>query len=165
MGLLRNLARKVVDRVVGGPTVPGPREASPVPRTPTPERGTPETTAAEPVADAEALATIEAGAQEVRERLEAGEPVTLLDVREPAEIAAGIIPGARCIPLGQLRERWRELERCDEIVCYCAMGGRSLAAAELLRANGLFNATSLEGGIAAWRAIGGAVAAPPSASV
>ena len=159
MGLLRAFAKKVVGRVVGEPA-PAARAGAPAPTAPVVSSVAPATP--DPVADAEALATIEAGAQEVRERLEAGEPVTLLDVREPSETAGGIIAGARLIPLGQLRERWRELEACDEIVCYCARGGRSLAAAELLRANGLFNATSLEGGVAAWRAIGGSLT-PPAA--
>ena len=163
MGLLRAFAKRVVGRVVGAPVAEPGSAPAPSPVLPAAAAGMSIVPApTEPTADAEALATIEAGAQEVRERLEAGEPVTLLDVREPSETAAGTIPGARLIPLGQLRERWRELESCDEIVCYCAMGGRSLAAAELLRANGLFNATSLEGGVAAWRAIGGTLTPPAS---
>jgi rhodanese-related sulfurtransferase len=108
-----------------------------------------------PVADADALANIEAGAQEIKERVEAGEPVVLLDVREPEETALGVIPGARRIPLGQLEARWAEVRDCNEIVCYCAHGQRSVAAAELLRKHGLFNATSLEGGVAAWQGLGG----------
>ena len=81
--------------------------------------------------------------------------VVLLDVREPEETVHGVIPGARQIPLGQLEARWAELKNCDEIVCYCAHGMRSIAAAEILRQHGLFNATSLEGGVAAWQALGG----------
>ena len=111
-------------------------------------------------AAAELLANIEAGAQEVRERMEAGEPVTLLDVREPFETAGGVVPGAILIPLGQLAARWRELEGANEVVCYCASGARSLQAAALLRGNGLFNATSMEGGISQWMALGGKVVRP-----
>ena len=108
-----------------------------------------------PPLEATSVATIEAGAQEIKERLDAGEPVVLLDVRQPEETAAGIIAGARHIPLPELRSRWEELADCNEIVCYCARGGRSLQAAQLLREKGLFNATSLEGGVAQWAAIGG----------
>lgn len=111
-------------------------------------------------AAAELLANIEAGAQEVKERMEAGEPVTLLDVREPFETAGGVVPGATLIPLGQLAARWRELEGANEVVCYCASGARSLQAAALLRGNGLFNATSMEGGISQWMALGGKVVRP-----
>lgn len=109
---------------------------------------------------AEALATISCGAQELRERIGAGEPVAVLDVREPFETLAGVLPNAIRIPLGELPARWRELEAANEVVCYCASGLRSLEAARLLRDNGLFNATSLDGGIAAWLAVGGAVVRP-----
>jgi rhodanese-related sulfurtransferase len=104
------------------------------------------------------LASIECGAQEVRERLEAGEPVVIVDVREIFELEqSGMLIGALHIPLRELPARWEELADADEIVCYCAAGARSLNAAHLLRENGLFNATSMEGGIAAWKAIGGQV--------
>lgn len=106
-------------------------------------------------ADVGALSRIDAGAQEVKERIDAGEPVVLLDVRTPAEVANGRIAGALTIPVDELEARWSELERCDEVVCYCASGGRSRRAAELLRARGLFNATSMTGGVAAWTAAGG----------
>ena len=100
------------------------------------------------------LASIECGAQEVRERLEAGEPVVIIDVREIYELEqSGIIPQAKHIPLRELSTRWVELKDENEIVCYCAAGARSLNAAMLLRENGLFNATSMEGGFAAWKAI------------
>ena len=49
----------------------------------------------------------------------------------------------------------KDLQNENEIICYCAMGGRSLNAAMLLRDNGLFNATSMSGGITAWRNYGG----------
>ena len=112
---------------------------------------------------AEALATIACGAQELRERIGAGEPVTVVDVREAFEVLTGTLPNALCIPLAELPARWRELENIDEVVCYCATGERSLDAARLLRENGIFNATSLEGGITAWIEVGGSVARPAAA--
>ncbi len=181
MGLLRTLARRVVNKVSGredveparaaAPRPPGPprppASMAPIPKavvaaSATIARSTTTTgTVDSPVADGEALATLEAGAQEVKERIDAGEPVVLLDVREPHETAGGIIPGARIIPLGQLQARWEELKDCNEVVCYCAIGARSYAAAGFLREKGLFNATSMDGGISAWMDLGGKVAPPP----
>lgn len=186
MGLFRNIARKVVDKVSGRDetaaaasparktTVPPPPKATAVHASPPAKQADAKTTIAqaidkvavatgaeEPVVEnAETLSTLECGAQEVKERLDAGEPVTMLDVREPSETAGGIIPGAIRIPLGQLQARWEEVKDANEIVCYCAMGARSLQAAHFLREKGLFNATSLDGGISAWMEIGGKVVRP-----
>ena len=183
MGFLRSLAHKVVARVASGSVAPGrPSDVSPVnagalrgPTAPPPDSPSPVTeiravpapdawsvkvaggAEAPVVEDAEALAHLGAGAQEVWERIGAGEPVVLVDVREPEARVAGTIPGARLLPLTEFEARWRELEACDEVVCVCADGVRSRAAAEFLRARGLFNATALEGGIAAWRSAGGPV--------
>ena len=84
----------------------------------------------------------------------------LLDVRTAEELRQGMISGALHIPLDELPARWRELEKADEVVCYCASGGRSLRAAALLRENGLFNATSMDGGVGAWADCGGALVSP-----
>jgi rhodanese-related sulfurtransferase len=177
MGLIRSLAKKVIGKVAGrsdtddhrpapsaaahsaAPAASGERLSAP-----TLVRAPDKVAVAgdeEPVVEnAEALSTIECSAQEIKERLDAGEPVTVLDVREPSETAGGIIPGAKLIPLGQLRARWEEVKDENEIVCYCAMGARSLQAAHFLREQGLFNATSLDGGISAWMEIGGKVVRP-----
>ena len=107
-----------------------------------------------PPAPASDLATIECGAQELWERVQAGESVVIVDVREPFEREqSGFLKDSVHIPLRELPTRWEELKEADEIVCYCAAGARSYNAAMLLRDNGLFNATSLEGGITAWKAI------------
>ena len=107
-----------------------------------------------PPAPASDLATIECGAQELWERVQAGESVVIVDVREPFEREqSGFLKDSVHIPLRELSTRWEELKEANEIVCYCAAGARSYNAAMLLRDNGLFNATSLEGGIAAWKAI------------
>jgi rhodanese-related sulfurtransferase len=106
------------------------------------------------------FAQMECGAQELKERLEAGEDVVVVDVREHHEVKSGILPDAVHIPMGQLPARWEELAEANEIVCYCAAGIRSYDTAAFLRTKGLFNATSLEGGISAWRAIGGETPKP-----
>ena len=140
----RNLAKRVLRKLSSGGS---PDEHAVLPTAPAPQPA--------PVADGASMANIECGPQELRERLEAGETMTLLDVREPHETSGGIIAGAIEIPLRELSTRWEELKDANEIVCYCAGGARSYNAAMLLRKNGLFNATSLEGGISGWRAIGG----------
>ena len=164
MGLVVNIAKKLVNRALGRQNAPARPAARPA-EAPAPVAAAPR--ASEPVApeepstDAEALARIECGAQELKERLDAGESVVIVDVREPFETAQGVLPEAKLIPLRQLYERWEELKSANEIVCYCAGGGRSLEAATFLRQKGLFNATSMEGGMFAWRSVNGKVV-PPS---
>jgi len=74
----------------------------------------------------------------------------LLDVREPAEFAINRLPKARLIPIGELPERWKELDASRPIVVYCRSGSRSGRAVRLLRARGLDNVRNLDGGIEAW---------------
>lgn len=87
---------------------------------------------------------------DLRRRIEAREPLFILDVREPSEHVLGVIEGSRLIPLGELGRRLDELPRDRPIAAYCAAGMRSAKAAKLLRDKG-FQAVSLAGGIAAWR--------------
>jgi len=92
-------------------------------------------------------------AMEVKRKVEAGEPLFLLDVRGPDEFEAmrlGI--GERLIPLGALRKRLAELpqDKNAEIVCFCKISLRGYEAALVLEANGWKNVKVMEGGIAAW---------------
>ena len=75
----------------------------------------------------------------------------LIDVREPSEQAAGIIEGARLVPLGRIAEVRPSLPRDRPVIVYCRTGLRSARAASLLRDSGV-DARSLTGGIEAWRA-------------
>lgn len=84
------------------------------------------------------------------ERLRSSGPVTLLDVRTNAEIARGIIAGARHIPLDQLPERYTELDANCELVIYCQSGGRSANACAWLSAQGFSRVHNLAGGVIAW---------------
>ena len=63
--------------------------------------------------------------------------------------------GPSSFPLPELERRWVEVKDKNEIVCYCRSGKRSLQAATFLREKGVFNATSLEGGVIAWESFGG----------
>jgi len=89
---------------------------------------------------------------ELRAKLDAGEELLLLDVREPFEAELARIPNARLIPLGELEARLAELEpwRGRQVVVHCHKGGRSRRACELLRAKGFARVANLAGGIEAW---------------
>jgi sulfur-carrier protein adenylyltransferase/sulfurtransferase len=82
-------------------------------------------------------------------RLEKGESVFLLDVREPFEHAIANIKG-QLIPLGELPARFGELDKNQEIVVYCHHGNRSRYAAEFLQSQGFQAVRNLTGGIDAW---------------
>jgi len=86
---------------------------------------------------------------EVKRKIDAGEPLLLLDVRSPAEVRQVAIPGAVNIPLGVLRERLHELPRDREIVCFCKISLRGYEAALIACAAGC-DAKFLDGGVAMW---------------
>lgn len=89
-------------------------------------------------------------AAELALRLRRGEPIQLLDVREPYEWRLADLPGAVHIPLGQLRARLGELDPAQELVVFCRLGVRSQIALDILREAGFEKALSLEGGLQAW---------------
>jgi sulfur-carrier protein adenylyltransferase/sulfurtransferase len=74
----------------------------------------------------------------------------ILDVRQSGEYEKGHIPGAKLIPLPDLDSRLSELDKGKPTVVYCAIGGRSRAAAQLLAGKGFDNIINLSGGIRAW---------------
>ncbi len=93
--------------------------------------------------------------QEVAERMkQSGSPI-LLDVRTNAERERKSIKGSLHIPLHELRQRMKELERHKnkEIICYCQSGSRSLSAAARLKKLG-FTAANMNGGISEWNSSG-----------
>lgn len=86
---------------------------------------------------------------ELKRRLDAGSPLTLVDVREPSEFEICNL-GGTLIPLGKLDQRHGELDRSIPIVVHCKMGGRSAKAVQLLRDAGFADVSNLKGGITAW---------------
>jgi rhodanese-related sulfurtransferase len=84
------------------------------------------------------------------------EGAVLVDVREKDEWRSGHAPQARHIPLGRLESEARRLPKEVPVVVMCASGMRSRGAAAQLRSAG-YRATSLSGGLAAWRTAGGRV--------
>lgn len=88
-------------------------------------------------------------AEELKRRLDAGENLFLLDVREEYEFDISNI-GGRLIPLAELPEHVHELDASREIVAMCKMGTRSVKAAQLLQKAGFPKVLNLTGGIHAW---------------
>jgi rhodanese-related sulfurtransferase len=88
--------------------------------------------------------------QELKSRLDAGEPVKVLDVREPWECAIAQLAGTVNIPLNEIPGRLSELDSAAEWVVMCKSGSRSRRAAEFLLAHGLARVANLAGGIEAW---------------
>jgi rhodanese-related sulfurtransferase len=86
---------------------------------------------------------------DLRKMLDAGQPVVLLDVRQPEEHAHCALPGSVLIPLGELVGRVEEVPAGTPVVVYCHHGVRSLSGAAILLRAGL-EAMSLAGGIDRW---------------
>lgn len=84
----------------------------------------------------------------------AGGEVVLIDVREAHEYAAERIPGALLYPLSTFDPRAVPVVAGKRLVLQCAMGGRSMRAAQALAALGVGDVHNLEGGIRAWQAQG-----------
>ena len=89
---------------------------------------------------------------ELSRRLRAGDPVRLLDVREPDEHALVALPGSRLIPLGELEHRASEITGwvAEEVIVYCHHGVRSAHGAAFLLEYGFQNVANLSGGIDRW---------------
>jgi sulfur-carrier protein adenylyltransferase/sulfurtransferase len=89
-------------------------------------------------------------ATDLAARLQRGEKIRLIDVREPHELAISSLPGEQLIPLGQLAARLSELDSAEEMVLFCKSGSRSIRALELLVSAGFRKVSNLRGGINAW---------------
>jgi sulfur-carrier protein adenylyltransferase/sulfurtransferase len=111
--------------------------------------GIPQARAAEAAEQAEVR---EMTATQLRDRLERGDRLTIIDVREPHEwrIVNLHERGAKLIPLGEIEDRLPEIDSRDEVVLMCKMGGRSAKAAHQLREAGYDKLWNLRGGILAW---------------
>jgi rhodanese-related sulfurtransferase len=87
--------------------------------------------------------------EELKRRLDAGENLFLLDVRDEFEYEISNI-GGQLIPLAELSKRVNELDASQKIVALCKMGPRSIKAVKVLHDAGFNNVWSLTGGIHAW---------------
>jgi sulfur-carrier protein adenylyltransferase/sulfurtransferase len=95
-------------------------------------------------------AATEISAPELKKRLDRGDQLFILDVREPNEYQINRIAGATLIPLGEVPRRYAELDRDAETVVLCKVGGRSAKAADFLRSVGFKRVLNLKGGILDW---------------
>ena len=90
-------------------------------------------------------------ATELKQRLDDGEDIQIVDVREADEVAVAKIPNSIHIPLAQVLNRAAEIDPTRETVVHCKMGGRSAKAIEALKRSGFAgNLLNLTGGITAW---------------
>jgi adenylyltransferase/sulfurtransferase len=87
--------------------------------------------------------------KELKNRIDAGEDVFILDVREPYEYQIANI-GGKLIPQNDVPQRLAEIDRDREIVVQCRSGQRSQRIAEFLQQSGYQKVTNLAGGILAW---------------
>jgi sulfur-carrier protein adenylyltransferase/sulfurtransferase len=87
---------------------------------------------------------------ELKQRLDRGERLRIVDVREPNEYQINRIPGSELIPLGEVPKRYRELNPGEELIVHCKSGVRSAKAADFLRSVGFKRVLNLKGGILDW---------------
>lgn len=88
-------------------------------------------------------------AKELFEKINSGEKVNIIDVREETEVAAGAIPGAKHTPLGEIPLRLHELKKEEHYYFICRSGARSWNACFYLTQLG-YNVTNIAGGMLEW---------------
>lgn len=93
--------------------------------------------------------------QDLKARLDAREPIVLVDVRQPEEYEYdGHVVGARLLPLPMLATRAGELDKDATIAIICRSGNRSQVACEMLQRQGFSNVANVVGGMIAWQRAG-----------
>jgi rhodanese-related sulfurtransferase len=98
------------------------------------------------------MTELEISAAELKKRLDAGEKVLLIDVREPWEYEVCRIDGAKLVPMRTIPANLQSLDVEEPVICYCHHGMRSLDVAVWLQKQGVESARSLAGGIDKWSA-------------
>jgi adenylyltransferase/sulfurtransferase len=104
----------------------------------------------EPASVASGKTATELTALDLKTRLDRGDKLTIVDVREPNEYQICRIPGSVLIPLGEIPRRYAELNKDDELIMQCKSGARSAKAADFLRTVGFTKVLNLKGGILDW---------------
>ncbi|HEV2884638.1 MAG TPA: rhodanese-like domain-containing protein [Pyrinomonadaceae bacterium] len=90
-------------------------------------------------------------ATELKQRLDNGDDIQIIDVREANEVAVAKLPNSIHIPLAQVVNRASEIDPSRDTVVHCKMGGRSAKAIDALKRSGFTgNLMNLKGGITAW---------------
>ena len=92
----------------------------------------------------------EVTAEQLKDMQDQGQAFTLEDVRSPAEVARGMIQGAKHVPLHLLPMSMAEFDKGKPLVFYCLSGGRSSQACAFAAAQGFGEVYNLRGGVSAW---------------
>ena len=87
---------------------------------------------------------------ELAELKENGETIRVIDIRQPAELNGGIIPGAEALPMHIIPLRINEFKRDEKLVMVCRSGARSAQACMFMQQQGYDNVFNLRGGMIAW---------------
>ena len=87
--------------------------------------------------------------QELEAKLKAGEKLELIDVRENDEVARGMVPGAKHIPMGDIPDKLDHLDKNKEYIFICHSSGRSGSVCDYLHDKG-FNVVNMVGGMMNW---------------
>lgn len=92
--------------------------------------------------------------EEVKRKIDEGEPIQIIDIRSPAEFAMGHIPGAENVPMHELPRRVDDIEWGEDVVVACPIGQSSIQAARLIGSyEGVGESAavkSMAGGYQAW---------------
>lgn len=102
----------------------------------------------------------EIDSESLQGRLKDGDDLLLVDIRTPAELAQGMIPGASELPMHMIPLRMSELPADRDLVLYCRSGARSYQACHYLMQQGYDRVINLRGGIIAWVRHGFPIGAP-----
>jgi len=97
---------------------------------------------------------------ELKQRLDAGEDIALLDIRSDAELASGILPRAEHLPMHLIPLKLQDLPRDKDVILYCRSGARSYHACAYLAQHGINNVINLRGGIISWARNGYEIGSP-----
>ncbi|WP_059171455.1 rhodanese-like domain-containing protein [Bacillus sp. FJAT-27445] len=87
--------------------------------------------------------------EELEKKLENGEKLHLIDVREDEEVVFGMIPGAQHLKMGEIPARLDELDKNKEYIFICRSGGRSMNVCHYLQQQG-YKVTNMDGGMLEW---------------
>jgi len=93
-------------------------------------------------------------ASELVQLKEKGNAIRVIDIRQPAELNSGIIPGAEALPMHTIPLRMNELPQDETLIMVCRSGARSAQACMFLQQQGYDNVYNLRGGMMAWSGSG-----------
>ena len=91
---------------------------------------------------------------ELAQLKDSGETIRVIDIRQPAELNSGIIPGAEALPMHIIPLRINEFKRDEKLIMVCRSGARSAQACMYMQQQGYDNVFNLRGGMMAWAGSG-----------